>query len=455
MWRHFIVIILLGLFGLSALAMLADSFFPKSRVIYPVLGLGLLALFLLTFFPGTDVALLSSNMVSFDIYSTLWTRLILGISFIFYLIYPSSKKDIHYSHIALLFFSLMGAVLLTSFSHMLLLFLGIEMLSIPLYLLVGTSEKSISLEASLKYFLMGSFASAVLLFGIALVFVTTGQFDLSQILLFVHTFGCPLLLQAGVLLILVGFLFKVGVIPFHFWIPDAYEGAPLPYTIFMSTVVKIAAFSGFYRFLNLGALVSSRLDIIFGLTAGISIFFGTIFALQQRSVQRMMAYSGIAHAGFMVIALFVGSASTLFYYSIGYGIGSLCVFYGMALSRLGAESDSDDIVTLLGLSSRNHTAALLMCVGLLSLAGIPPLAGFFGKYSVILQAFSIGNWGLVIMAILGSLLGLYLYSRVISVLFISDPQKLSLQHVSFYHKCVAGIVVCLVVILGIFPNILL
>ena len=215
--------------GMGIFAMMADAF-RFGKWARAILALGLLIALGSTFLPTPlfFVPFLGSGMVSFDSYSLIWTRLLLSVSFFIFLFYPvcfelSCRK---YGQEALLTFSTLGAILLTSFSHLVMLFMAIEILSVPLYILAGaeyaTREKS--QEASLKYFLMGSFASAILLFGIALVFVSTGHFDCSGIALFAQQSGSSLLLQGGSLLILIGLLFKVGVVPFHFWVPDVYEG---------------------------------------------------------------------------------------------------------------------------------------------------------------------------------------------------------------------------------------
>lgn len=444
--------------GLGIFAMMADAF-RFGKWARAILALGLLLALGSTFLPTPIffAPFLGSGMVSFDPYSLIWTRLLLTASFFIFLFYPvcfdlSFRK---YNQEALLIFSTLGAVLLTSFSHLVMLFLAIEILSVPLYILAGaeyeTREKS--QEASLKYFLMGSFASAILLFGIALVFVSTGHFDCSDIVLFAHQNGSSLLLQGGSLLILIGLLFKVGVVPFHFWVPDVYEGSPLIYTAFMSTIVKIAAFAGLYRLLASGfASILVHTDRLIWIFAGLSMVIGALMALQQKSMKRLMAYSGIGHAGFMLIPLVMGSASILFYYALSYALGSLVVFFALALDK--RETTSDNVSDLSGMASRNPFAAFLFIIGLLSLAGIPPTTGFFGKYLVISYALSGGYFGMVVLAIISSLLGAYLYFSLVALLFRNSEPEFAVIKVSLSSKLIGFALVILTLLAGLCPGLL-
>ena len=375
---------ILVLSGVGILSMIADAL-QLGRWMRWITGIGLVAAFAATFCPFV----IPTTMLVFDETSLTWTRMLIGFTAVLYSL--DRHSDGHHHHDALLIFSLIGAVLMTAFSHILMLFLAIEILSIPLYVLAGSGDSHHSLEASMKYFILGSFATAILLFGIAIGYA-----------------GVP----AGALLVVIGLCFKVGAVPFHLWVPDVYEGSPVRFTAFMSIVVKIAAIAGLARFLSWGF---GYRPLLIGL-AVISMIIGALLALHQTSIKRWMAYSGISHAGFMLVLVALGEVvfPSLLFYALAYGMGSLVVF-----GLLGAQDQFDDrIDSLTGLFFRHPALSVGLILGLLSLAGIPPLPGFFAKFLVLAHTWHLGLGGVVGVALLASLVSTFVYLKFVSVLFI-------------------------------------
>jgi len=353
-------------------------------------------------------------------------------------------------YIGLLMFSLVGAVIMTAFTDMFMFFLGLEILSIPIYVMAGSRKGDLrSNEASLKYFLTGAFATGILLFGIAWVYGATGSFNLEEITAAIAS-GDPKnsMLLIGILLIMSSFIFKVGAAPFHFWSPDVYDGAPYAVTGFMASVVKMAAFGAFLKIFSTcfgtPELMSFWGPALAVLTV-ITMFVGNLSALRQTRVKRMLAYSSITHVGYTLLVLLSGSATAeadLWFYMTSYG------FSIIALITVGivVNDPEDKIEGLKGLARRNPFVALVMFVAVLSLAGIPPTAGFFGKYMVFSNAWTNYSW-LVILALVNSAISIYYYLRLIGVAVSKEEtpgEKISLRPLT---AIVLGI--CLVAMLGL------
>jgi NADH-quinone oxidoreductase subunit N len=340
---------------------------------------------------------------------------------------------------------------MTSFTSLVMLFIGIEILSIPLYILAGSRRLNLSSnEASLKYFLMGAFSSGVLLFGITLVFGVCNSFDLNVISDYVNnTESTPLIFNAGVMMILIGFAFKIGAVPFHFWSPDVYQGAPTMITAFMATVVKTAAIASFYRLFDtcFSGIDGVWYQIVWVISV-VTILLGNISAVMQNEAKRMLAWSGVANAGYLLIpimALNETSASAIFYYSAAYSVASITVFAViMALSGVKNELPVDNFK---GLAKNNPLLTTALVISMFSLAGIPPLAGFFGKYMVFFSAFNSNLIVAVLFAIAGSLIGVYYYLRPVVYAFNSEGQSPD--------KIQANVAFNLVIFSGIFLSLFL
>jgi NADH-quinone oxidoreductase subunit N len=323
-------------------------------------------------------------------------------------------------------FALTGAFLMTSFSNLIMLFLGIEILSIPLYVLAGGKKFSFrSNEASFKYFMLGSFATAFFLFGIALIYGASATFYLPEIKSYIAQFGgkLPLMVMVGLLFILIGVAFKLAVAPFHFWSPDVYEGSPTLVTAFMATVVKTAGFASFYRLLGMGLLpLPNSLEKALWVMTGLSLLVGNLAALKQSNFKRLFAYSAIAHSGFMMLAMLSqhnSSASVLLYYSFVYSLATVPMFIMFILMKRAADG-SEDLSVFRGLFRSKPWMAVFIIVFLLSLAGIPPTAGFMAKYQVFVLSIGQGYLAISIFAILMAVIGVYYYFFVLREAFTEN-----------------------------------
>lgn len=333
----------------------------------------------------------------------------------------------------LVLFAVAGMLVFPAAGDLLTMFIALEVLSLPLYILAGLARRRrlLSQEASLKYFLLGAYASAFFLFGVALLYGFAGSVRLSDILAAIPTTtGMDGLLLAGVLLVLVGLLFKVGAVPFHAWTPDVYQGAPTPITGFMAACTKVAAFGALLRVVY--AVVPGLvwdLQAVLWAVAILTMVVGTVVALGQTDVKRMLAYSSIAHAGFVLTGVFAltadGISGTLFYL-VAYGLATIGSFGVVALVR---ERDAEGNVTgeathigqWAGLGRRNPGVAVAFALFLLSLAGIPLTAGFVGKFAVFTAAAGGGALPLVVVGVLASAAAAFFYVRLIVLMFFTAP----------------------------------
>lgn len=363
------------------------------------------------------------------------------------------KTDHQTDRTALVLFVVIGGIIMVSFNNLSMLFLGIEILSISLYTLCGSDKGNLfSNEAAFKYFLLGSFATGFLLMGVALIYGATGSFDVHVIadVVMTHTSELPGFFYAGVMLLLVGLLFKISAAPFHFWAPDVYDGAPVPITALMSTVVKIAALGAFYRMMlvGLGGAAATWTPVVV-VVAVITLIIPNITAVWQSKVKRMLAYSSVGHVGYMLLAFIANTSSasnTMLIYLAAYAVASLAAF-----SVLQKVDDPDGF---LGLLKNSPLLAVTMMVALFSLAGIPPLAGFMGKYMVLREALMAGYTSLVILAVVTSLIGVYYYFRVILLMVIREPLATRRYEFSPLYKVLLIVLVVLMVLLGVFPNLI-
>lgn len=356
---------------------------------------------------------------------------------------------------ALFFFILCGVSILTSFDNLLMLFIGIEILSIPLYILTGADKKNLlSNEASLKYFLMGSFTTGILLLGITLIYGSTGSFHLvAPAIVPVKGFAIEqYLLSAGLILIFAAMNFKVSAAPFHFWTPDVYDGAPTVFTSFMATIVKAA---GFIAFISIFQVQSKALGnswtLLLPFVVLCTLLVGNIVAVFQRSVKRMLAYSSIAQAGFMLFALYGNSdfanEGILLYVTV-YSIASIGVF--AVLVKMKEYS----LEAFNGLGKTHPLLAFTTTLFLFSLAGIPLTGGFFAKYYM-LNAVVVSGAALwiVLVAILFAAVSVYYYFRIIQAMyFVSGTPAIKEVAPSYGYKLL--VLAIILVVLGVFPNIL-
>jgi len=404
-----------------------------------------------------------NEMMIVDNYSIAFTSLMIVVTILWFIMSPdffhepSSRID----HFSLIIFALIGAQLMTSFGNMLMLFLAIEILSIPMFILAGSNKTNLeSNEAAFKYFLMGAFATGFLLFGIALIYGAIGSFNLQTISqsMALHAGSVPILLVAGMLTMLVGLAFKASVAPFHFWAPDVYTGAPTVVTAYMSTVVKVAAFAGFFRlFITCFNVTSDVWSHTIWILAALTILIGNITAIYQKNFKRLLAYSSIAHAGYMLLAILAipkaheYAQQSLFFYATAYSISSLTAF--AVLLAVSHYSKSDSIESFNGLAKKNPLLAFATVLAMLSLAGIPPMAGFFGKYYIFTAALQQGYVWLVIIAVIGSLIGVYYYFRAIIAMFKTETEAVAIPLTGVL-KIFLLLTSLAILILGVAPQLL-
>jgi NADH-quinone oxidoreductase subunit N len=361
---------------------------------------------------------------------------------------------------AIILFSLAGIIVMVSFYNLTMLFIGIEIMSVSLYILAGIKKSDFaSNEAALKYFLMGAFSTGFLLFGIALIYGASGSFSLETIRDWVlnhpHVKDITPMFYTGILLIIVGLCFKVGAAPFHFWTPDVYEGSPTLITAFMSTVVKTAGFAAFLRLFAacFAPLSDFWVPVLLVITI-VTLFIGNVTALYQHSFKRMLAFSSISHAGYLlfaIVALGAGSGSAVLVYATAYSIASIIAFGALILVQ--QQSGSDNFESFNGLSKKNPFLALVLTIAMLSLAGIPLTAGFIGKFFMFSAALKQYQVWLVILAVVNAVISIFYYFRVIVAMYFRDAERAELT-VPVYYKLVLGFSALVTILIGVYPDVI-
>ncbi len=360
-------------------------------------------------------------------------------------------------YFALIFFVLCGVSILSSFNGLLMFFIGIEILSIPLYILTGADKKNLkSNEASLKYFLMGSFSTGIMLMGITLLYGATGNFGLASSAAKSAITGISnagILAPVGLLLLFISMAFKVSAAPFHFWTPDVYDGAPSVFTSFMATIVKAAGFIAFIRLFEAKAEdLGPSWKIILPVIITATLLVGNITAVFQQSVKRMLAYSSIAQAGFMLFALYSNNdlaREGILLYAAAYSLATIGIF------AILVKMNDYSLDGYNGLAKTQPVLAATNTVFLLSLSGIPLTAGFFAKYYMLASA--IKNGGsiiLVIIAVLFAAVSVYYYFRVIQAMYFKEGNAETTE-IKGSFKLSLIVVAAIIILLGIFPTALL
>ncbi|MBD2715997.1 NADH-quinone oxidoreductase subunit N [Microvirga sp. STR05] len=461
-------IILLSVLGLGNLFL---GFRRSNRLLLPVMMLILGGVLTVNFLDWGSTQSFFNGMLTIDNFSVAFTGIVLLTALV---LVPFSQKYVldgesnlaeYYS---LLLFSLVGAIMLVSYNHLLMLFLGIEILSVAMYVLAGSDKRNLrSNEAALKYFLMGAFFTGVLLFGLALVYGATGTFVLSEISFAVQNpapgfESLKPMLYIGMLLMLIGIGFKVSAAPFHFWTPDVYEGTPTFFAAFMSTIVKTAGFAAFLKLLVQAFPAANAQGIwLPTLTAMcvLTLLIGNVGAVAQTSIKRMLAYSSISHAGYLLIALVAyngqlegASANGILFYSLAYSVATVAAF---GVVKLVADArQREDYNGLNGLAKTNPLLAFSLTVSMLSLAGIPLTGGFFGKFFVFSAAVENGYIGLVVFAVVMSMVSIYYYLRPIIAMYMRDTDATTAEAVpvTTFQAGALLLLAALTVLLGILPG---
>lgn len=360
---------------------------------------------------------------------------------------------------ALMLISTAGMMVMVSSPNLMVIFLGLEIMSLPLYVLAGFMRSNLkSVEASAKYFFMGAFASAFLLYGIALVYGGTGTTDLRQIFMSsgIAMSKNQLYLMIGAAMILIGFAFKIASFPFHMWVPDVYEGAPTPVTAFFSIAPKAAGMAALLRIFMIGfGTVFADFQPLFWILAFFTMAVGNILALMQDNVKRMLAYSSIAHAGYLLIALTAGgndAVSAALFYLLAYAFFNMGAFTILIIIE-NKSGGSNHIDTFKGLASRHPWLSVFLALFMFSLAGFPPTAGFFGKFYLFSAAINSGLVWLVVVAVLNSLISVFYYLRPVKAAFFDRVEDEDRKPVMGALVTVAIIITATgTLVLGLFPG---
>ena len=362
----------------------------------------------------------------------------------------------------LTFFALLGMQVMVSANHFLTLYVGLELLSLALYAMVALRRDNLqATEASLKYFVLGALASGLLLYGISFIYGATGHLQLNEVLNAIQSKADvnPWLLTIGLIFIVVGVAFKLGVVPFHMWVPDVYEGAPTAVTAFVGTAPKIAAMVFAFRIVGT-ALPTLAADWtqMFALLAVASLLIGNLAAIMQTNIKRMLAYSTVSHMGFVLLGFIGGfqngGYAAALYYAITYMVMGLVAF-GVLMALSNKDHECENISDLAGLNQKNPYLALMMLVSMFSMAGIPPLMGFYAKLSILRSLIATGEGMYIwvsVFAVIMSLIGAFYYLRVVKVMYFDEPTN----DIKGDFKVDAWILLAVnslaLVLLGVFPS---
>lgn len=411
----------------------------------------------LMFTPDNAPQVYFNNMLRIDSYALWFNTLMTGCTFLYALLIGKEviKVGNHVAdYFALICFILCGIYLLSGYNNMLILFIGIEILSIPQYILAGSDKRNLkSSEASLKYFLLGSFSTGILLMGITLLYGATGTFSIMNFT-FLQADALNPMALAGILFLIVALCFKVSAAPFHIWTPDVYDGTPTPFTAYMATVVKAGAFIAFLKLFTVafGSLSDHWMMILAVITA-LTLLIGNITAVFQQSVKRMLAYSSIAQAGFMMFAIISVNATAwqgMIIYAVAYSVATIGLF-AVLMKLKDYTYDGFN-----GLAKKDPVLAFFTTVFLLSLAGIPLTGGFMAKYFVLQAAVEQGQlmW-LVIFSLLMAAVSAYYYFRVIIAMYFKQGNPEFDTEVSSGDKFLLALTCVAVILIGVAPQLFL
>lgn len=443
---------------LTAVIALFSGVFEQGKFARYIGILGLIIALYVSFMPECSFFDQYKHMYEYSANTALFTKLSIVTTLLLFFLggFAFSNHRSHQSELyALMLFALCGGIVLFGYQNLVTMFLGVEILSIPLYVMAGANKTDLrSNEASIKYFLMGAFATGFLLFGIAFIYGSAGSFDLYRI----HDFGVAntgnVMFILGVLLILCALAFKVSLAPFHMWSPDVYTGSPSLITAFMASVVKIAGFFALFRLMTIGfAGVTHEWINVLGVFLIITLLLANVMGLAQTNAKRMLAYSSVSHAGYIGLVFFgMTSLSTynLAFYLFAYSLSTVGVF--MCLIWVEKLKRETSFGAFKGLAKTEPLLATVAAISMLSMAGVPLTAGFMGKFALFSQAMN-GAAFLVLVAVLGSALSIAYYLRlIIAMFFFKESTFKSSEKVTLTYNIVAVIVIVLIIILGIFPD---
>ncbi|MCD6012655.1 MAG: proton-translocating NADH-quinone oxidoreductase, chain [Flavipsychrobacter sp.] len=401
---------------------------------------------------------LFNDMLRSEHYSLWFNTIMTGCSLLYVLLMGKEVQKVGKyvsEYFALIFFILCGLYLLSMYNNLLMMFIGIEILSIPQYILAGSDKRNLkSSEASLKYFLMGAFSTGILLMGITLLYGAARTFNITEMVTLMHSDALNPLALAGILFIMIAFSFKVSAAPMHMWTPDVYDGSPTVFTAFMATVVKSAAFFAFLRLFQVSFnSLSEHWVMVLAIITAATLLVGNVTAVFQQSVKRMLAYSSIAQAGFMLFAVLAVNAVAwqgIIIYAVAYSVATIGIF-AVLVKLKDYTYDGFN-----GLAQREPLLAFVTTIFLFSLAGIPLTGGFMAKYYVLLAVVQQGQlmW-LVIFALLMAAISVYYYFRVIIAMYFKAGTPEISSPVTGGDKFMLVVTCALVILLGVLPQLFL
>jgi len=431
----------LTLFVFTVAVILLDLFIQRKGVLAIISLIGLfVAAGSIMFIPVSPPQAIFNNMLAVDNFAFFFKLLFLGIAFLLILAstdYVAKFARFQGEYYALILLSTLGMMLMAATTNLISIYIALELTSISLYILVGFLKDPKSTEASLKYLLLGAVASAILLYGMALVFGFTGKTQLGEIAVAIQgmsleTASASPALILGIVLLVAGFGFKIAAVPFHMWVPDVYEGAPTPITAYLSVASKAAGFAiilrVFYSAFGLPHWLSLDWALIFAVLAAIGMTLGNVVAIPQANIKRMLGYSSIAQAGYLMVGLAtmglspatdVLGRSGIIFFLASYAAANLGAF--IAIIAISNKLNSDLIEDYSGMGKRAPLLALGLTLCLISLIGLPPAAGFMAKFYIFSAAVKYGLLWLVIIAVLNSVISAYYYLRVVKVMWFGGP----------------------------------
>ncbi|MEM9398747.1 MAG: NADH-quinone oxidoreductase subunit N [Verrucomicrobiota bacterium] len=454
-------------FGILLLALLLLGYESlrnktKSSWMAPFSMVGVAVIFALTFFYPLQYGMHWDGLYNLDALALFFKRFFLAVTFGVLWMGMVFEKKLKYGRdefFVIPLFTTVGMLLLSSAVDFILIFVGLELVTISFYILVAYQrEKQTSLEVGVKYLIIGALSTGFMVYGIALLFGLVGSTKLADVNTYIAYNEVSAMLLFSLLFLIVGLGFKVAAVPFHVWSPDVYEGAPTPVTAFLATASKAAGFLVLLRLFKFDAFgvdkVQESVSLVFAMVGCFTVLLGNFVATPQRNFKRLLAYSSIGHAGFLLLGLSTLSnrgVSSVIIYLVVYAIAALLAFF--IITHLASKIGGYEISKFSGLSQREPLCAAGLIIALISMAGIPPLAGFVGKFSVMAALWENGNILCLAVAIIGAVIGLGYYLRVISVLFWNDPlpetEKLEIPLAS---QAVVVVLLVSLVVLGIWQT---
>ena len=454
------------LLSLACLVLIVDAFSkdPLHLLTYWTTQAALLVTLALVLFYYPENALIAFNgsFVS-DAMSAILKAFMCGITFVVFLYsyeYLKEHKNLKGEYFALGLFAVLGMMIMASAYSLLSVYLGLELLSLSLYAMVAMKRDSQSAsEAAMKYFILGALASGMLLYGMSMIYGLTGSLHLVTIsdMINIDSVNRPYLVY-GMIFMIIGIAFKLGAAPFHMWLPDVYQGAPTSVTLFISTAPKLAAFAMAMRVLvdGLFPLMSDWQSILM-ILAVLSMATGNIIAIAQTNIKRMLAYSTIAHVGFLLLGLIAGTTSGFsgsMFYIISYALMSMAAF-GMVILLGRHDLEADMLDDYKGLSERSPWFAFIMLCVMFSMAGVPPFLGFWSKWFVLKELVASGFVELAVIAVFFSIIGVYYYLRIIKLMYFDKPDVMTAVKSSKHMRMVLSVNGLLILALGLAPNVLM